>query len=124
MATAQAILTAMDDGQPVRPLALLTEVDHGPDEGKTEEAVVARLGAAAIAAWDREGIVPPGWTVDPEARLARMDGAIRGRTPQRPRHPDGDEQRRGAVRAPGARGARRLRRRTGNRSSSPPAPMA
>jgi broad specificity phosphatase PhoE len=69
MATAETILTAMDDGQPIRPLKLLTEIDHGPDEGKTEEAVVERLGPAAIAAWDREGIVPPGWTVEPEARL-------------------------------------------------------
>jgi len=68
-ATAESILTAMDDGQPVRPLTLLTEIDHGPDEGKIEEAVVARLGSAAIAAWEREGVAPPGWTVEPEARL-------------------------------------------------------
>lgn len=51
-------------------LPWLNEIDHGPDEGRTEEAVVARIGAAAIAAWDREGIAPPGWTVDAATRIA------------------------------------------------------
>lgn len=77
MDTALGILAAMDSNQRVEPLGLLTEIDHGPDEGAAEDAVVARLGADAIAAWDREGIVPPGWIVEPEARvggwMARFD---------------------------------------------------
>ncbi len=68
--TAGGILAAMGSHQPVEPLALLTEIDHGPDEGAPESAVVARLGREALAAWDREAIVPDGWTVDRQARLA------------------------------------------------------
>lgn len=39
------------------------EIDYGPDEGKTEEEVVARIGQKAIEEWDRAGIVPDGWSV-------------------------------------------------------------
>lgn len=48
----------------------LNEIDHGPDEGKPEAAVLARLGAEAIAAWDEQAIPPPGWHVDAEGRMA------------------------------------------------------
>lgn len=48
----------------------LREVDYGPDEGQPEEVVVARIGEAAVAAWEANAIVPDGWLVDPEA-LAR-----------------------------------------------------
>jgi probable phosphoglycerate mutase len=48
----------------------LREIDHGPDEDKPEDAVLARVGAAVLAAWDERAEPPPGWTVDAEARLA------------------------------------------------------
>ena len=48
----------------------LGEIDHGPDEGKTEDAVVARIGAAALARWEDEAIAPDGWRVDAPARIA------------------------------------------------------
>ena len=44
----------------------LDEIDYGPDENKTEDKVVARLGAALVA-WETDAVVPPGWLVDPEA---------------------------------------------------------
>ncbi|MDZ4759505.1 MAG: histidine phosphatase family protein [Alphaproteobacteria bacterium] len=45
----------------------LREIDYGPDEGKSEIEVVARLGQAALDAWEQASIVPPGWRVDPQA---------------------------------------------------------
>lgn len=51
-------------------LAFLNEIDHGPDEGRPEAEVLARLGAQALADWDERGIAPKGWTVDAESRIA------------------------------------------------------
>lgn len=48
----------------------LAEIDHGPDEDRPEPEVVRRLGVAALAAWDRQAIAPPGWVVDAPARIA------------------------------------------------------
>ncbi|MDI1294512.1 MAG: histidine phosphatase family protein [bacterium] len=48
----------------------LSEIDHGPDEGRPEAAVLARIGAQALADWDERGIAPPGWIVDADARIA------------------------------------------------------
>lgn len=48
----------------------LREVDHGPDEGRTEAEVIARVGVNSLEAWEREAIAPPGWRVDAKARLA------------------------------------------------------
>lgn len=53
-----------------RTSALLAEIDHGVDEDRTEDVVIARIGAAALLAWDQHGIAPPGWQVDRAARLA------------------------------------------------------
>ncbi|UAA38593.1 histidine phosphatase family protein [Paraneptunicella aestuarii] len=50
------------------------EIDYGPDEDKTEEQVMLRLGNGDLKAgeliiekWNREAIAPPGWQVDVEA---------------------------------------------------------
>lgn len=48
----------------------LREIDHGPDEGRPEADVIARIGAAAIRDWDENGIAPPDWIVDADARIA------------------------------------------------------
>jgi len=47
-------------------LDMLTEIDYGPDENRTDEAVIARIGKEALEAWDKQGIVPPGWQADAE----------------------------------------------------------
>ncbi len=41
-----------------------SEIDYGPDENKTEDIVVARLGEEAIKAWNESATVPEGWIVD------------------------------------------------------------
>jgi len=48
----------------------LGEIDHGPDEGRPEADVLARIGAQALADWEEQGIVPDGWIVDAQTRIA------------------------------------------------------
>lgn len=52
--------------QPYDLAEFLTEVDYGPDEGRPETEVVARIGAQALAAWDMNAVPPLGWKVDVE----------------------------------------------------------
>ena len=68
--SAALILSAMGDGQTIETRDWLAEIDHGPDENRTEAEVIARIGEAALAAWDAQAIAPPGWQVDGEAREA------------------------------------------------------
>lgn len=67
--TAAAALEAMDLTLQATPLALLNEVDYGPDENQTEDKVIARLGEKALKDWDEKSIVPEGWNVDPESLI-------------------------------------------------------
>lgn len=67
--TAEAILAGQPDGLELRTALFLREIDYGPDENRPEEEVVARIGAEALAAWERDAIVPPGWLVDPDALI-------------------------------------------------------
>lgn len=62
--TAATILSARSDGPDLEILPFLTEVDYGPDENRPEAEVVARIGEAALRAWDEESVVPEGWHVD------------------------------------------------------------
>ncbi len=89
MGTAALAAQAMGTPCPVQPDARFIEVDYGPDENKTEDAVELRLGKlsckaegncpcnftveevmergkAAIALWNSKAIVPEGWQVDVE----------------------------------------------------------
>jgi probable phosphoglycerate mutase len=62
--TAAEALKAAGIAPPCETLAIFNEVDYGPDENKPEAEVVARVGEAALKAWDEEGIVPEGWAID------------------------------------------------------------
>ena len=42
------------------------EIDYGPDENQPEDLVIARIGEAALAAWNTHAQTPPGWQLDPE----------------------------------------------------------
>jgi len=64
-----AILTS-GTATPVATVEWLREIDHGVDEDRPETAVRARIGAAALAAWDRDAVPPVGWHVDVAARIA------------------------------------------------------
>lgn len=54
----------------------LGEIDHGPDEGRPEAEVLARIGTQALADWDERGIAPDGWIVDADARIAAWRGFL------------------------------------------------
>lgn len=43
---------------------MFDEIDYGPDEGKTYDEVVARIGAKALEDWDSMAVVPNGWIAD------------------------------------------------------------
>ena len=89
MRTAQLAAEELGNPCPVQPDERFIEVDYGPDENQTEEAVMQRLGvlaarerglepaaltaeqvqalgAEAIDLWNARAVVPQGWRVDVE----------------------------------------------------------
>ncbi len=89
MGTAALAAEELGSPCPVQPDARFIEVDYGPDENKTEDAVMLRLGRlsckaeggcpcnytveevmergqAVIDLWNSKAIVPEGWKVDVE----------------------------------------------------------
>jgi len=69
-ATARNILGTRTDAPALLIRSFLREIDYGPDENQPEEAVIARLGMAALEAWDEDATPPEGWIVDPPASCA------------------------------------------------------
>lgn len=63
--TAEAITSAATSQAMIEIVEGLREVDYGPDEGQPEDLVVARIGQAALEAWEQDAVVPEGWKVDP-----------------------------------------------------------
>lgn len=63
--TARIAIKESGVANPVFPLDIFNEIDYGPDENKTEDEVIARVGADALQKWDEEGVPPEGWVVDP-----------------------------------------------------------
>lgn len=50
---------------PVHTDSNFNEIDHGPDENKTEDEILERLGQDALDDWNNFSVVPDGWNVDP-----------------------------------------------------------
>ena len=69
--TAEAILQRQPHPLVLETADFLAEVDHGPDENQPEDAVLARVGRAALELWDSDSVPPPGWDVRAEWRRAR-----------------------------------------------------
>ncbi len=61
--TAQLAIAALDKDIPLKSDERFTEIDYGPDEAKTEDEVIARIGQEALDKWNAEAIVPEGWNV-------------------------------------------------------------
>lgn len=74
--TAAAILAVQEQTVAACSADFLREIDHGPDEDKVEQEVIARIGSAALDAWDRHAVVPPGWSVDSGARIAAWQALL------------------------------------------------
>lgn len=68
--TAETILAGYEKAPDLRTLEFLREIDYGPDENQPEEKVIARIGEAALEAWDRDAVPPPGWEVSPDRLIA------------------------------------------------------
>tara|TARA_R100000935_G_scaffold6692_1_gene14331 strand:+ start:831 stop:1433 length:603 start_codon:yes stop_codon:yes gene_type:complete len=74
--TARAMI-GMHTGAPALiVLPFLTEVDYGPDENQPEDKVVARIGVAALEAWERDATPPEGWLVNPDALREGWHGLL------------------------------------------------
>lgn len=67
--TAQAILASQTHAPSPETATFLREIDHGPDENQTDEAIIARIGKPALAAWDESATPPPDWVVDADERI-------------------------------------------------------
>jgi probable phosphoglycerate mutase len=67
MQTAEQILQAIGIDLKIITDKRLIEIDYGPDEGKSEEEVIARLGREAIERWNKDAIPPNGWHIDVNA---------------------------------------------------------
>ncbi len=65
-ATAKEAIRASGVSNPIFTLDIFNEIDYGPDENKTEAAVIARIGEKAIKDWDESAKVPQGWKVNPQ----------------------------------------------------------
>lgn len=69
------------------------EIDYGPDENKTEQEVIRRLGKGDIAkgraiidAWNTNATVPEGWNVNPNAIIENWKGFANTMEKQYPNH--------------------------------------
>lgn len=64
--TAEIALKEAGIERPLNKLEIFDEIDYGPDEGKPETEVVARIGQEALDKWAESAIVPDGWIVNPQ----------------------------------------------------------
>jgi probable phosphoglycerate mutase len=62
--TASILLDRLRQDIKITSLDIFDEIDYGPDEGKTEEDVIRRVGTKALSDWDEIAKVPDGWIVD------------------------------------------------------------
>lgn len=61
--TARLAIAALNKDIPLIEDKRFTEIDYGPDEAKTEDEVIARIGQKAMDDWNSSAIVPDGWKV-------------------------------------------------------------
>lgn len=64
--TAEQAQQVMQTQIPTQSLAIFNEIDYGPDENQPEDIVIARIGKEALAAWEKQAIVPAGWKINPK----------------------------------------------------------
>lgn len=67
--TLETLVERLDYAPSVETVDWLAEIDHGPDEDRTDTEIIARIGEEGLRQWDSEALPPPGWNVDGPARL-------------------------------------------------------
>jgi len=65
--TAQLSMREAGHDIPIHTDQNFNEIDHGPDENKTEDEILNRIGKKSLEDWNDFGVVPDGWNVDPRA---------------------------------------------------------
>lgn len=55
------------------PLKIFNEIDYGPDENKTREDVIARIGEKAHLDWENNNIIPQGWKIDVDSIIENWE---------------------------------------------------
>jgi probable phosphoglycerate mutase len=63
--TAQIMMHDAGVDMPVQIDTRFNEIDHGPDENKTEGEIIERIGQQALDDWNEFSSVPDGWVVNP-----------------------------------------------------------
>jgi len=64
--TAQILLQTAQLDVPISIRDQFDEIDYGPDENRPEDEVIKRIGPEALEAWEKYGVPPIGWLVNPE----------------------------------------------------------
>ncbi len=64
--TAKIAVKESGVSNPVFTLDIFNEIDYGPDENKTREDIIARIGEQPLKDWDDNSTPPPGWAIDPD----------------------------------------------------------
>lgn len=64
--TAQLMMHQADaDHTDIQTASTFNEIDHGPDENKTEAEILERIGQKSLEDWNDYSVVPDGWKVNP-----------------------------------------------------------
>lgn len=69
--TAEGALAEMNIRRAIHQSDMFDEIDHGPDENKTDPEIVARIGAHAFNAWEFENAMPADWSPKPDVLRKR-----------------------------------------------------
>lgn len=62
--TAKIAVKESGISNPVFTLDIFKEIDYGPDENKTKDEVIARIGSQAHKDWEENNVIPSGWKID------------------------------------------------------------
>lgn len=69
--TARGALETIGISRPIHQSDMFDEIDHGPDENKTDPDIVARIGMNALHQWDKENLMPREWSPQPDVLRRR-----------------------------------------------------
>lgn len=69
--TAEGALAALGISRPIHQSDMFNEIDHGPDENKTDPEIVARIGGTAFHQWEKENLMPRDWSPQPDVLRRR-----------------------------------------------------
>ncbi len=69
--TAEAALAEAGIRRALHQSDMFDEIDHGPDENKTDPEIVARIGQMAFGQWEHENSMPRDWSPQPDVLRKR-----------------------------------------------------